>query len=95
MLSRSVSLVQDRPRQRSSEPASRTSEIGLGAILPSEPSLVVTNARLRDHSARHVISGHILNGGVEIPIGRVAALRPTSRGFLPWRLSDDGPGARG
>jgi hypothetical protein len=26
---------------------------------------------------------------------RAAPLRPTSRGFLPWRLSDDGPGARG
>jgi hypothetical protein len=23
----------------------------------------------------------------------MAPSRPTSRGFLPWRLSDDGPGA--
>jgi hypothetical protein len=37
----------------------------------------------------------IVNGYVEIPIERAAPLRPTSRGFLPWRLSDDGPGARG
>jgi hypothetical protein len=31
---------------------------------------------------------------LEIPIEPAAAFRPTSRGFLPCRLSDDGPGAR-
>src|SRR5882757_5029727 len=29
----------------------------------------------------------------ENPIASDALLRPTSRGFLHWRLSDDGPGA--
>src|SRR6516165_12714957 len=32
-------------------------------------------ARLRDHSARHVISGRILTGRVEIPIEPAATLR--------------------
>jgi hypothetical protein len=36
--------------------------------------------------------GRILNDRVEIPIERATSLRPTSRGFLPWRVSDDGPG---
>ena len=31
----------------------------------------------------------------QIPIARASLSRTTSRGFLPWRLSDDGPGARG
>ena len=68
LLSRSVSLVHDRPRQRSSEPAPGELRIGFGPLLPGHPSPVATTARLRDHSARHVISGHILNGRVEIPI---------------------------
>jgi len=83
LLSRSVSLVQDRSRQRSPEPASRKAQIGLGPLLPGYRSLVATTARLRHHSARHLISGRILNGRVEIPIEPAAALRPTSRGFLP------------
>jgi hypothetical protein len=80
---RSVSLVQDQPRQRSSEPATCKAQIGLAFLLPSDPSLAATTARLRACSASHVISGRILNGRVEIPIERAAALRPTSRGFLP------------
>ena len=83
LLSRSVPLVQDRPPQRSSEPTPRKARIGLGPLLPGHPSPVATTARLRDRSARHVISGHILNGRVEIPIEPAATLRPTSRGFLP------------
>jgi hypothetical protein len=83
LLCRSVSLAQDRPRQRSSEPESRKTQIGLGPLLPRYPSLVETTARLRDHCARHVISGRIRNGRVVIPIKFAAALRPTSRGFLP------------
>jgi len=54
LLSRSVSLVQDRPRQRSSEPAPRNAQIGLGPLLPGYRSLVATTARLPDHSARHL-----------------------------------------
>jgi hypothetical protein len=77
-----LSLVQDRPRQRSFEPAPRKARIGLGRLLPGHPSPVATTARFRDHSARHVISGRILNARVEIPI-EPAATRPTSRGFLP------------
>jgi hypothetical protein len=64
-------------------------------MLPSDPSLVATTARLRDRSTRYVFSGCIPKRRVEIPIERAAPLRPTSHGFLPWRLSDDGPGARG
>jgi hypothetical protein len=30
----------------------------------------------------------------EIPIARRRSPRPISRGFVPWRLSDDGPGAK-
>jgi hypothetical protein len=43
------------------------------------------------NSVRDVISGPIFKAGVEIPIELAAPGRPTSRGFLPWRLSDDGP----
>src|SRR6201984_575503 len=82
-LVRSVSLVQDRPRQRSSEPAPRKARIGLGPLLPSQPSPVATTVWLRDHSARHVISGRLLSSRVEIPIAPAATLRPTSRGVLP------------
>jgi hypothetical protein len=83
LLCRSVSLVQDQPRQHSSEPASGKAQIGLAFLLPSDPSLAATTARLHGCSASHVTSGRILNGRVEIPIERAAALRPTSRGFLP------------
>jgi hypothetical protein len=83
LLSRSVSLVQGRPRQRSSKPAPGKAEIGLGPLLPGHPSLVATIARPRDHSVRHRFSGRILNRRVEIPIEPAATLRPTSRGFLP------------
>ena len=83
LLSRSVPLAQGRLRQRSSEPASRKAQIGLGSLLPGYPSLVATIARPRDHSARHLISGRILSRRGEIPIGPTAALQPTSRGFLP------------
>ena len=76
-------LVQDRPRQRSSESAPGELRIGFGPLLPGHPSPVATAARLRDHSARHVISGRILTGRVEIPIEPAATLRPISRGFLP------------
>ncbi|HZA00802.1 MAG TPA: hypothetical protein VE665_00825, partial [Hyphomicrobiaceae bacterium] len=31
--------------------------------------------------------------GAQIPIALMAPSRPTDRGFLPWRVSDDGPGA--
>jgi hypothetical protein len=31
----------------------------------------------------------------EISIALAAPSVPTARGFLPWRLSDTGPGARG
>jgi len=31
----------------------------------------------------------------EIPIASDVPPRPTSRGFLPWRFSDAGPGVRG
>jgi hypothetical protein len=58
-------------------------QIGLGPLLPGHPNLLAPTARLRDHSARHVISGRILNRGVEISIEPAATLRPTSRGFLP------------
>ena len=83
LLSRSVSLVQDRPRQRSSEPAPRKARIGLGPLLPGHPSPLATTVRLRDHSAHHGITGRILNGRVEIPINPTATRRPISRGFLP------------
>ena len=83
LLSRSVPLAQGRLRQRSSEPASRKAQIGLGLLLPGYPNLLATTARLRDHTARHVISGRILNRRVEIPIEPAATLRPTSRGFRP------------
>jgi hypothetical protein len=52
--------------------------------LPSDPSLAAaTTTRLDGCSASRVISGRILNGRVEIPMERAAALRPTYRGFLP------------
>jgi len=62
-------------------PAKRGS--GLGPLLPGHPSPVAPTAQFRDHPTRHVISGRILNGRVEIPIETAATLRPTSRGFLP------------
>jgi hypothetical protein len=83
LLSRSVSLVQGRPRQRSSEPAPRKAQIRLGLLLPGYPSLVATTARRPDPSVRHLISGSIRNRPVQTPIDPAAALRPISRGFLP------------
>jgi len=80
---RSVSLALGQPRHRSSEPASGKAHIGFQFLLPSDPSLVATTARLRDRSTHDVISGHILNARLEIPIKRAAAPRTTSRGFLP------------
>jgi hypothetical protein len=59
--------------------------------LPSRTSLVATTARLRDHSAGNIISGLILKRRLEISIERAVPLRPASRGFLPWRLSDADP----
>ena len=84
---RPVSLVQSRPRQRSSEPASRKAQIGLGPLLPGYPNLVATTARLRDHSARHVINGRILNRRVEIPI-EPESLRQRSRPHPAGSFSD-------
>ena len=78
----------DRPRQRSSEPAPRKAQIGLGPLSPGHPSPVATTARLRDHSARHVISRRILSGRVEIPIEPAATLRPTSR-LVRWGWSGE------
>jgi hypothetical protein len=95
---RSVSLVQDQQRQRSSKRVSsraRKARIGVGFLLQGAPSLLATTVRLHHRSAGNVTSARIVNGYVEIPIERAATLRQTSRGFLPWRLSDDGPGASG
>jgi hypothetical protein len=95
---RSVSLVQDQQRQRSSERvSSRVRKAGIGAafLLPGAPSLVAATIRLHYRSAGNVISAPIVNRYVEIPIQRAAQSRLTSRGFFPWRLSDDGPAARG
>ena len=83
LLSRSVPLAQGRLRQRSSEPASRKAQIRLAPLLPGYPSLIATTARRRDHSARHLITGRILNGRVEIPIEPAATLRPHPAGSFP------------
>jgi hypothetical protein len=48
--------------------------------LPGYPNLVTTTARLRGHSARHLISGRILKDRVEIPIEPAAASRSTPAG---------------
>ncbi len=80
---RSVSLVQGRPRQRSSEPRSRNAQIGPTPSLPSDPTLVDSTPQLRDRSVHHVINARIPTGRAEIPIKRAAPLPPTSRGFLP------------
>ena len=70
----------------------RNAQIGLALPLPGDPNLVATIAPLRYRSPSHVIGSRILHRRVEIPIERaVSSLRSTSRGFLPWRLSDDGP----
>ena len=58
-------------------------QIGIGPLLPGHPSPAATTARLRDHSARHAISGRILNGCVEIPIEPAAALRLHPAGSFP------------
>jgi len=80
---RSVSLVQRRLRQRLSEPVSSQARMRLALLLPGDPSLAATTASLHDWSAHNAITGHILSDHVEIPIAPAAALRPTSRGFLP------------
>jgi hypothetical protein len=59
-----------KPRQRSSEPTSGRAQIGLVFLLPSDPSLATTTARLCGCSASHVTSGRILNRRVEIPMER-------------------------
>ena len=69
-LSRSVSLAQRQPRQRSSEPTSCKAQIGLGPLLSGNSSLIATTAWRGNHSIRRVIRGRSLDGGVEIPIVR-------------------------
>ena len=80
---RSVSLVQGRPRRRSSEPASCKAQIGLGPLLSGHSGLIATIAWRRNHSVRRVIRGRLLDGNVEIPIEPAAPSPQTSRGFLP------------
>jgi hypothetical protein len=84
---RSVSLVQDQQRQRSSKRVSsraRNARIGAAFLLPGAPSLVATAVRLHHRSAGNVISAPIVNRFAEIPIERAAPSRLTSRGFLVW-----------
>ena len=88
-----TSSVSVRPSVYPAEPAKLGSASGF--LLPGAPNLVATTVRLHNRSAGNIISARIVNGYGEIPIERAAPLRQTSRGFLPWRLSDDGPGARG
>ncbi len=83
---RSVSLVQDQQRQRSSECVSsraRKARTGVKFLLSGAPNLVATTVRLHPGAAGNIISARIVNAYVEIPIERAAPLRPTSRGFLP------------
>jgi hypothetical protein len=78
-----------RPTFYESNPA----RLGSPSRASGDPRLAANNSCIHNLCARHVTSRNSHNDRVEIPIGRAAALRPTSRGFLPWRLSDDGPGA--
>src|ERR1700722_3958421 len=92
-LRRSVSLVQGQQRWRSLRPVfsvARQARSALAFLLSANPNLIVSTARLPQRSARRVRSSYALNGRGEIPMERAEALPPTSRGFLPWRLSYDG-----
>jgi len=66
------------------------------ARLATPPKLRANIVRIQHRFVAHVASHHLRKRRVEIPIVRAAPLRPKSRGFLPWRFSDDGPvsGAR-
>src|SRR5262249_47040356 len=70
---RSVSLVQDQHRQRSSKRVSspaRKARIGVRFLLPGAPSLVATTVRLHNRSAGNLTKARIVNGYAEIPIER-------------------------
>jgi hypothetical protein len=77
---RSVSLVQDQQRQRSSERVpsrARKARISAAFLLPGAPSPVATTVRLHHRSAGNVISAPIVNRYVEIPLERAAPSRLT------------------
>src|SRR5439155_10649433 len=99
---RSFSLVVDPPRRRSRKCklAISTSApicIAQGRYLLSQSSQRAPHDRQRRRPTRSMPSLAIthLACRTQIPIGPAAPPRPTSHGFLPWRLSDDGPRVRG
>jgi hypothetical protein len=72
---KSISLVQVRPRSRSSQPPSgqaRKAQIGVKLPLPSVPSRVAGTAPPHDHSARHLSTDRLSKHRAEIPIARTA-----------------------
>ena len=82
---RSISLVQVRPRSRSSVPLSnqaREAQIDVKRPSPTVPSPIASTVPPHDHFANHVSSGHVTRHRAEIPIARAAAPPPTSRGFF-------------
>src|SRR5713101_6699941 len=54
---------------------------------------VFTHSQSSCHIAKVVLT--LWHDSRQIPIACDAPSRPTSRGFLPWRFSDAGPGVRG
>src|SRR5229473_1881314 len=54
---------------------------------------VFTHPQSSCHIAKVVLT--LWHDSRQIPIACDAPSRPTSRGFLPWRFADAGPGVRG
>src|SRR6266568_7325207 len=54
---------------------------------------VFTHSQSSCHIAKVVLT--LWHDSRQIPIACDAPSRPTSRGFLPWRFADAGPGVRG
>src|ERR1039457_2407120 len=98
---RSFSLVVDPPRQRSLKCTLEISTcapifFAQGRYLPSQRAPHARQRRRPMHSWVSVAITHLFSRA-QIPIAPAARPRATSRGFLPWRLSDAGPslGVRG
>src|SRR5882672_9373781 len=53
---------------------------------------VFTHSQSSCHIAKVVLT--LWHDSRQIPIASDAPSRPTSRGFLPWRFADAGPGVR-
>jgi hypothetical protein len=77
-------------------PWTTTSSINLRHATPVLPIAIgqPSSPPLRPLPKEAINAPRQLTASAEIPIAADALLRHTSRGFLPWRFADAGPGVR-